>query len=285
MKIRNLLIFLIVLAVVTVAAIAVFISMNPRDTTLEFQVRDTVSKGWVWDSTITLQNRTIRGYYQTDRGLIKYRFTHLQPGEYQMKISAPSYETVSIPVNLKKGGNILEKPIDMLAYEIPGLQKFIIFEKYEGTDIVLEIRPVGIDGKAILNHPCMDLQVAAMVSVQTKNGLPVQEETEQGSQRGEILFQGKIDWIWDALPETYFRYSSRIPGSKIKVNSDPYLVIDYLILIPDPRKITEIELDDILNQTSQFEELEDLQTFLQTNAKDRFQYYFFTSWNVPGENI
>ena len=282
MKTRKLLVLLIIGAVVAIAAVSVYISMNPADTTLEFQVRDAVCSGWVWDSTITLQERTIRGYYQSDRGPIQYRFTHLRPGEYEMKIMAPSYETVLIPVVLKRGENILEEPIDLVAYEIPDLQRLIIFESYEGIDIVQEIRPVGSDGKAVLNHPCMDLRIAAKVSVQTRNGLPVQEETEEGSERGNVLFADRIDWIWDGLPETYFRYSSRIPGSRIGAGSAQFLVIDYLILIPDPRKTTAAVLDDVLEQASKIEGLEALRGFLETTVEDRFQYHIFTSWNVPG---
>ena len=61
--------------------------------------------------------------------------------------------------------------------------------------------------------------------------------------------------------------------------------IDYLILIPDPRKITDAELEEILAQTSQLERSDELQSFLETEAKDRFNHYFFTSWNVPGGNV
>jgi len=61
-----------------------------------------------------------------------------------------------------------------------------------------------------------------------KNGHPVTQEIEEGSVRGEELFKGRIDWEWDSLPETPFRYSARIPGSRIKINSSPFWVIDYL---------------------------------------------------------
>ena len=283
MKIKKLLIVLIIVVVILIFAVTVYISMNPGDTTLDFLVRDSVSKNWVWDSTITFQNRIIRGYFQSDSGPVNYSFTHLQPGEYQLEIKAPSYESVSIPITIKKGENIVKKPIDLIAYEIPNLNNFIIFENYEGNDIVQDIRPVEPNGIAILNHPCMNLQIASIVSVEMKGGLPVKEKTESKSERGGVLFKGKIDWSWDPMPETIFRYSSRIPGSKIKACSVPFLVIDYLILIPDPRKITDRELKEILIQTLQLESLDELQLFLEINAKDRFHYYFVTSWNVPGE--
>jgi len=283
MKKKN--IIITISSIIVIFGTIVFITINPKDTTLDFYVRNAVSKGWVWDSTITLQERTIRGYYQSDRGPITYRFTHLKPGEYQMRLSAPSYETKIVPVIIKKGNNSIAEPIDLMAYEIPNLEKFVIFEEYEGSDIVQEIRPVGTDGAAILNHPCMNIQIAAIVSVQTRNGMPVQEKSDSGSDRGEALFYGRIDWIWDSLPETYFRYSSRIPGSRIKKNSAPFLVIDYLVLVPDPEKITDEELAAVLEQAAGLKGLEELQGFLEKAATGRFKYYFFTSWNVPGGNV
>jgi hypothetical protein len=285
MKIRNSLILLIIVVAIAIVAVTVYFAMNPKDNTLEFQVRNSVSKGWVWDATITLQDRSIRGYYQTDRGPINYRFTRLEPGEYEMTISASGYDTVTAPVTIKKGDNTLDAPIDMVAYEIPNLERFIIFEEYEGGDIVQEIRLVGTDGRAVLNHPCMNLQIAALVSVQTKGGMAVQEETEVGSDRGDLLFQGKIDWSWAGVPETYFRYSSRIPGSQIKKSSAPYMVIDYLILVPDPRKISDEELETILGKAGVLQDFEKLQTYLENESGDRFSYYLFTSWNVPGGSV
>lgn len=282
MKTKKILILPVITVIFTSIAIIVFFSMNSTDTVLEFRIQDSVSNNWIWDSTITLQNRTIRGYYQTDRGPVTYRFTHLKPGNFEITISAPSYETRILPVKLKKGLNTLDSPIELIAYEIPNLAKFIIFEEFKNNSFIQELRPVGKDGKAILNHPCMNLQLAAMISVQTRNGIPVQVETDSGSERGDYLFRGKIDWTWDPLPETYFRYSSQIPGSMIKKNNSPYLVIDYLILIPIPGKISDKELEQILLQAVSIGELKDLQTFLKEADRDRFKYYFTTSWNVPG---
>jgi hypothetical protein len=118
--------------------------------------------------------------------------------------------------------------------------------------------------------------------VQTYDGLPAQEETEEGSERGEELFKGVLEWEWDPLPETSFRYSSVIPGSRIAANSDPYWVIDYLIVVPDPRKISREELDLIMEKAWELPP-ETISDYLEPySAEGKLTPYVFTSWNVQG---
>jgi len=282
MKTRRVLIPVLVIAVIIAVAVVVYVTMNPVDTTLEFEVRDGVSRNWVWDATFSLQGRVIRSHFQSDRGPLPQIFTHLKPGETTLEISAPSYVAQSIPVNLKRGENRLEEPIDLIGYEIPDLTKWIIFEDRAGNDIVQEIRPVSSEGPAVLNHPCLDLWIGARVSVQIYDGLPAQEETEEGSVRGEELYKGVLDWEWDATPETTFRYSAFIPGSQIKANSDPYWVIDYLIVVPDPRKISREEVEQIMEKAWELPP-EAIQTYLEPYKNEgKLTPYVFTSWNVEG---
>jgi len=282
MKTRRVLIPVLVIAVIIAVAVVVYVTMNPVDTTLEFEVRDGVSRNWVWDATFSLQGRVIRSHFQSDRGPLPQVFTHLKSGDTTLEISAPSYVAQSIPVNLKRGENRLEEPIDLVGYEIPDLTKWIIFEDRAGNDIVQEIRPVSSEGPAVLNHPCLDLWIGARVSVQIYDGLPAQEETEEGSVRGEELYKGVLDWEWDATPETTFRYSAFIPGSQIKANSDPYWVIDYLIVVPDPRKISREEVEQIMEKAWELPP-EAIQTYLEPYKNEgKLTPYVFTSWNVEG---
>ena len=279
MKNKRLWISLIVIAALFIITFAVYLSSLRFDTTLEFQIRDAVSKAWVWDFTVKLQNRIIKGYYQSDAGLITYRFTHLESGDYELKLFAPSYIPRTVPVNLKRGENVIEKPIELDGYEIPNLDYFIIFEELDGTDIVQEIRPVSSEGPAVINHPCIDLWIGAQVSVQIKEGMPVLAPTEEGAERGKMLFRGKIDWVWNPLPETTFRYSSRISGSQIKEHSSPYRVIDYLIVVPDPRKIEPEELDVLMAEAWSFREETEI-TALLDQHNSTLKYFIKTNWNV-----
>jgi len=281
MKTRRILIPVLVVVIIVAVAVVVYLTMNPVDTILEFQVRDAVSKDWVWDATFRLQDRAIRSHFQSDRGPVTQTFTHLEPGEATLEISAPSYVSQTISVPLKRGENRRET-IDLVGYEIPDLTKWIIFEDRVGNDIVQEIRPVSSEGPAVLNHPCLDLWIGARVSVQIYDGLPVQDETEEGSGRGEELYKGVLEWEWDALPETTFRYSSFIPGSQIKANSDPYWVIDYLIIVPDPRKISREEIEEIMKKTWDLPP-EGIEAYLEPYENEgKFTPYVFTSWNVEG---
>jgi hypothetical protein len=253
-------------------------------THLEFIVRDSVSKNWVWNTTIRLQNRVIRSYFQADQSPAIQSFTQLKPGEVILEISAPSYMARSVPLSLKRGANRLDEPIELVGYEIPNLAKWIVFEDRIGNDFVQEIRPVSSTGQAVINHPCIDLWIGAQISVQIYNGLPAQEETEGGSVRGERLYKGILDWEWDAVPETTFRYSSTIPGSQVKANSDPYWVIDYLIVVPDPRKISRQEVDKIIEKAWNLP-LSDIYTYLRPyKSEGKLTLYTFSSWNVKGLN-
>jgi hypothetical protein len=249
-------------------------------TTLEFRIQDRVSKGWVWNAAMTLQNRTIRGFFQKDGGLRDYRFTHLKPGDWMLEVTAPSYEPVNIPVTLKSDQNSIEDPIQMTGLEIPGLSHFIVFEEFVGKDILCELRPVGIDGEAVLNHPCLDLWIGAKISVQISNGAPVQTETsKESSARGTELFSGKIEWEWNTLPETVFRYIARIDGSTIQDHAAPFRVIDYLIVVPNPKKINPEKLDNIVSEAWHEKDIKRLTTYLD-GYSELFTYYIYTSWNV-----
>jgi hypothetical protein len=251
-------------------------------TTLEFQARDAVSKNWVYDATFRLQDREIRSFFQSDRGPQAQRFTNLKAGEATLELSAPHYVPISYELVLRKGKNRIESPFDLVGYEIPELKEFIIFEEKNGNDIKCEIRPVSKAGPAVVNHPCLDLWIGARVSVQMKNGLPVQQETETGSVRGEELFRGRIDWQFDPYPETVFRYSALIPGARIKPSKAPFWVVDYLIVVPDPRQLSKDELNGIMEKAGALSP-EELQKYLQPYEKEqKLTTYVFTSWNVKG---
>ena len=281
MKKKTVYIPAITMVVLGIIALSVYFSRISFDTTLEFQVRDAVSGNWIWDSTIKFQDREFRGFYQSDRGPIDYQFTHLETGNWDLEISAPAYQTVTIPVTIKKGANRIDKPIELAGYEIPDIDHFIIFEERVGGDIVIEIRPVGTDGQAVINHPCINLLIGCRISEQLRGGLYVQEPTEEGSERGKVLFAGEIEWQWDPTPETTFRYSARIPGSRISNHGVPYSVIDYLLILPDSRKITKKELAELMKDAPQLHDIEALINFLD-DYKDRFFYDIYTSWNVEG---
>jgi hypothetical protein len=281
MKLRVPLIAILVPSALAATALAVFLAMANFDTTLQFAFEDSVSGGWVWGAVARLQDRALIGFYQSDAGPVPYTFTHLKPGDATLTIEARGYEPVSVPVTLKRGSNRLRAPVRMVGYEIPSLVGFAIFEKRAGADIVCELRPVGEDGKAVVNHPCLAIWIGCRVTTQLRNGIPIKEPVDTGSTRGEELFSGKIDWTWDPLPQTVFRYTARIPGARIAANDAPYRVIDYLVVVPDPRAIEAGELDALMSAAPPLANPDALGAFLE-KEKGRLRYFFDTSWNVPG---
>ena len=269
-------------AAVVAAAAAVYVAGNPADTTYEFVVRDAVSGNWVWDATFRLQGRVIRSHFQSDRGPRPQVFTRLQPGPATLEISAPSYEARTIPVTLKRGANRLAAPVELVGSAIPDLAEWIVFEQWEGNDVVQELRPVSSAGPAVTNHPALDLWIGARISVQVKDGVPAREETDAGAARGEELYRGKLQWTWDAAPETTFRYSASISGAEIKANSAPYWVIDYLIVVPAPAADDAAEIDRIMEQAWELPP-EAIAARLEPHEKaGTLSAYQFTSWNVQG---
>ena len=280
MKTRTRIVLLVAACALIAAAAAVLAILWLRtDTTFEFRLRDSVSGGWVWNASLRLQDRAMNAFFQSDTGLRLYRFRHLTPGTATLRISAPSYTDVSIPLTLRRGANRLDTPIDMKGLGIAGLAGFLVFEKMEERDIVGELRPVGATGAAIINHPCMDLWVGCRVSVEVKGGMPVLEETDAGPARGRELFRGQVPWTWDPAPETQFRYSVRIPGARMQEDPSPYRVIDYLIVEPDPRKITRAELSELMARVYAIGDPARAAAALDAE-KDRLRYFTDTSWNV-----
>lgn len=269
----------------------VFITTQASDTTLEFKVIDKVSKGWVWDCTITFknpiaaQNRIIRSYYQTNKGAGILKFTNLQPGTWTMELSAPHYAPVTREITIQGGQNILKDPIEMTGLEIQGLEKFFLFPKYdqENNQINIELRPAKKNDldkwEAIVNHPTLDILMGCRIHIQIKDGVFVKKPTSQGADRGEQLFNGKLEWQWDASAENIYRYSAILQGTKIKNHISPYRVYDFIILVPIPGKITNPELNNIMNEALSLDE-DDVPAFLSQH-EEKLTYYIDVSWNVP----
>jgi hypothetical protein len=277
---RHLRLGLLVAGPVVLAAAAILLAAWLRtDTTLELTVRDAVSGRWVWDMAMHIQGRAVVGYYQSDTGPKPYRFTHLSPGTSTLQIAAAGYQAVNLPVTLRRGRNQLPAPIDMVGLGIPELAKFFIFEQLDAGDIVAELRPVSTAGEALTNHPCMDLWVGCLVSVQVKNGVPVEEPVETGSARGAPLFRGEIAWTWDPAPETQFRYRARIPSARVQPDSSLYRVVDYLIVEPNPLLITRTQLGQLMERVFSMEDPARIAAALEAE-KDRLRYFIDTSWNV-----
>lgn len=231
------------LLVSAVPSLLVLLLSSCSDTTLLFQVQDSVSGSWAWDATVRLQGRLLRSFYQTDAGPVPQRLTHLVPGAATLEVTAPGYEPVSLPVTLHRGRNRLSDPIRLVGREIPGLAGFSAFETVTDGEISVQLRPLDGSGTAIVNHPCLDLWIGCIVSEQAAGGAPVSTEGMPASTRGNELYRGVLRWTWDARPESLFRYSARLPASDLRDAASLYRVIDYLVIVPDPSRISKAEIE------------------------------------------
>jgi hypothetical protein len=279
MKRRTLSLIISLSAAIVICVAILVVFWTGRETTLDVQVSDSVSGRWVWDLAMRIQGREIYGYFQSDVGLMTYRFHHLTPGNATLEVAAPSYKGVTMPVSLRKGVNRIEAPIRLVGTEIPGLVRFYVFETPGPSEIAAQLRPSNAQGTAILNHPCMDLWVGCRVYVQMKDGVPVHRVEQTGATRGEEVYQGKLDWTWDATLETQFRYTAHIPLSAIRGATGAYLAIDYFIVEPNPLTITRAELDDLMGKILALPTTADITKALDAQ-KGHLSYYLDTSWNV-----
>ena len=250
----------------TAAALAALVSAAPFETTLEFRIRDRVSGGPVWAATVTIQNRFLRTYYAGAGDPLV--FTRLAPGPAVLEVAAPDYQPMTVPIELRRGRNRLDEPIDLVGLQIPSLSHFMVTEDVSEGELHATIWPISYQGPAVVNHPALDLWVGARISAQLPGGI-----------RGETLFAGEIEWSWDPAPGSLARYRARIPLDEAGEGGAAPLVIDYLVIVPDPLAIERDEVAAIV--TAAWAELEpaSLPAYLARYA-DRFDFSLHTSWDL-----
>ena len=249
-----------------VAALAALVAAAPFETTLEFHIRDRVTGGAVRNATVTLQDRFLRAWYAGDGDTLV--FSRLDPGEATLEVSAPDYRSVSVPVALRRGRNRIDEPIDLIGLRIPGLSHFMVSEDVSGSDLYATFWPLSSQGPAVVNHPALELWIGARISAQ-----------RGGATRGESLFAGEIEWIWDSSRKALARYRARIPLERIEAGGATPLVIDYLVIVPDPLVIERDEVAAIVTAAWTDREPASLPAYLARYA-DRFDFYLHTSWNL-----
>ncbi len=241
------------------------------DTVLEFRLQDSVTGSWVWDAEIIFQGKIINAFYQIETGKKIYRFTNLEKGNWELVVKAPSCRTEIINVSIKNGINKLDNPVIMTGLEIPGLDRFIVVENKSGNKITSELRPVDVKDNVIINHPSLNIAVLALIS----------EQLDQEPYRGKRLFYGTVPWLWNTQIDKAYRYELELPYSVFKELNTKFLIIDYLVIVPDPVNMTKQELDLFLQKAGGYTRVEDVIEFLELN-KDKLKYYITTSKNISG---
>lgn len=269
-------------AILFIAVIAVLVYGVPRlsDTRLTFRVQDATSGGWVWNATSAVEGKEMSSYFQSDRGPVDLTFTHLRPGRTTLTVTAPDYIPSSVAVTLHPGLNRLRRPVELTGYRIPDLDHFTMFANVAPDGIEVEVRPVATDGSAITNHPCLDLWIGAVVSSQVP-GVESSGGGAAAAARGRAIYRGRVPWRWDPRPEATFRYSALIPSTALGDNRPSHFVIDFLVIVPDPRKIRAGEVESLMQGAPVISDVAGLEHYLDIhNGESKYQYYFSTSWNV-----
>lgn len=263
---------IVALLVVLIIVLATRLSSN--QTSLSFSVCDSVTKEWVWDMTATIQDKTIKGFFQSDNGIITYRFTNLKKKKSILSISAPGYETVSVPLDLKKGDNIIDTPIELKGLEITGLAGFYAFEEADDEKFKITLRPVSENNYAIKNHPALPIWIGARIK-DWKSNLPTTLEVFDTQ---PLLYKGELEWDWDSYPESQFRYIASLPYSHInQIDSEAY-AIEYLIVIPNLTQIDENEFNSITESLVKAYD-DDIGQYLHS-IDNKISYYTDISYNV-----
>jgi len=272
--VKKRLIWLTAAAVIIAVAVLASVFYFSTGTVLEFQVRDSIAKSWVWDMEASIQNRVLHGYFQSDAGLITYRFTNLKPGSSVLTVSAPHYRSVEVPVDLKRGTNRLIDPIELTALDIPELADFYAFEKAtaEGWDITL--RPITSDLMAVMMHPVLDIWVGARVY----DWNPALNQTAEELAKRPVVYLGPLEWRWDSIPESQFRYIATLPFSKLRNQTGSSYVFEYLILVPDPDKIDSAEYEKIIKTIESLDH-DQIDDYIET-LRGSVSLHTDISWNV-----
>jgi hypothetical protein len=93
-----------------------------------------------------------------------------------------------------------------------------------------------------------------------------------------VVFHGVLKWEWDPDPNATARYGAPIPiGADL--SAGPLLVIDYLVMVPDPRVITEAELKQIKEEIWNPDRQDAVVSFLEQHDK-ALLFFQHTSWDV-----
>ncbi len=263
-----------------IIALAVFFITMRLDNTLEIKLIDSVSKAWVWNAEVKIDGRFTRMFYQSDTGSRTYTFSDLVPGTWELSAEAPDYTGVKIPVTISPGRNRLKSPIELAGFRIPGMKEVFVYKDRDPDNLILNPRPIDANGQGIGRHPCIDMWFGLRISVQTANGVFVRVPAETGSERGEVLFEGKLDWTWDSYPDAFYRYGITLPKSSVKRHNAPYNVYDYVIIFPDPRKITKKEIDETMTDLVRNRDVTKVTSALE-GLGDKIAYFITTDWNQP----
>ena len=126
-------------------------------------------------------------------------------------------------------------------------------------------------------HPALPIVILSRIHVQMHGGFPSREESEEGSYRGDILYDDILDWEWDPIPAMRYRYSARILKSEIEEHPSRYKVLDTLVIIPK-FGVNGDEVRQLVNELRGLEGPVDPVSYLSASQLVE-RFFVSTQWN------
>jgi hypothetical protein len=242
------------------------IRVTSKDVIIIGNIKNAFSKQWVFRAKISIGEKVTYRYATTS-----FRIHGLEKGSATLKVEAPNYESQSIEIDLKRGENVVDD-ILLRPLRIPDLQTIYVFAHPHKDHFKLEIRLANSESTAILHAPHLPLQIYCVLYTQ------MGEKKEK--QKGNVVYRGHPDTIWDYDFETIFPLSSQINYKDIKAIKTKSYVLDTKIVIPNESYSLD-ESIELFSKLSVINNEEQFQNFISNNNLIFFQD---TTWDIRVAN-
>jgi len=251
-----------------------FLSAQIGRTGVVVTVRDALSGAPVRDSSLRFERWAVQGFSAPSVTLI-----HLLPGWHTLSAVAPGYLPASERIAVGLGGVTSAPPLALVGYAIPGLKGFAIAAEREARGILVRLAPVDDSGRFIREFPCLDLRIVLRVSIQVEGASVATSPTAGSPERGALLFDGVASWRWDSSPGAAYRYRALVRSDQLSALPAPYVVVDALVVVPDPRRIGARELDRVADELQGISDPAAVAA-IERQYEGRVEIYRAVEWNT-----
>lgn len=170
-------------------------------------VTDALSGDPVYKARIIVAGRSTIRYMDKN-----FQITNLSPGNYELKVSAPGYESGTREVTVRRGTTLID--IHMRGTEIPGLGHIIVFaDSIKAKGIQIEIRFVNKQGIGIKHFPRLPMTMDAKLHIMLG--------TREKYTRGRLIYSGPIKLSWDS-EASMGKNVGIISKNKLQINPETY---------------------------------------------------------------
>ncbi len=209
----------IVAVIIVVGSIASFVFFGgERSGEVTGSLGDALSGDAVWQARIVIGGKSIMKYRTN-----LYALTRIPPGSHTLTVTAPSYYDFTKTIQVKRGKNVVD--VALRGKEVIDMQGIIIFTESKDEGIEIEIRMTNSKGEGVVDYP--------MLPVTIDGALFMREGDEDEYSKGEKLFEGPIEHVWDSQ-EWLAKNKGFIPWDKIDTEpaKNKYGILDMVFHSP-----------------------------------------------------